>query len=165
MVPGDRTTVQTYLRNSKELLGDVNNTRELLDVVHTLLDSAGVVGTGSVQNVLVLLNLTLSPLAVDGATVLGSGSEDAEKTEGSNGLLVHDIEFIADGGNGDTGGGGDEGGLGDQAVAGESVDNRLSLLLGVLGGDVGGRTRRGQAGSDGSDVARGKGRPEPGSTC
>lgn len=120
---------------------------------------------GSVQDVLVLLNLTIGPLAVGRATVLSSGSEDAEQTESSHSLLVHDIELVADGGNGDTGGGGEEGGLGDQSVAGERVEDRLGLLLGVLGGNVGGRTRRGQAGSDGSDVARGKGRPEPGSTC
>lgn len=122
------------------------------------------VGTSGVEDVLVLLDLALSPLLVDGTTVLGSGSEDAEKTEGSDGLLVHDIELVADGGHRETGGGGEDGSLGDEGVAGESIDDRLSLLLGVLGGDVGGRTRRGQGGRDGSDVARKESRPEPGST-
>lgn len=151
-----------YLGNSEELLGDLNNTSKLLDVVHTRLDSVGVVGTGSVQDILVLLDLALSPLTVHGTTVLSSGGENAEKTESSNGFLVHDIELIADSGNGETGSGGEGSGLGDQGVAGEGIENRLSLLLGVLGRDVGGRTRHGQVG-DGSDVAR-DGRPEPGST-
>ena len=153
-----------YLGNSEELLGELNNAGQLLDVLHTLLDGVGVVGTGSVQDVLVLLDLTLSPLTVSRATVLGNGSEDAEKTESSNGFLVHNIELVADGSDGDTGSGREDGGLGDQGVAGKSIDDGLSLLLGVLGGDAGVRARRGQAGSDGSDIARGKGRAEPGST-
>lgn len=111
-----------------------------------------------------LLDLTLSPLLVGRTTVLGNGSEDAEQTEGGHGFLVHDIELIADGRNGETGGGGEDGGLGNEGVAGERVEDRLSLLLGVLRGDVGGRTRRGQGGRDRSDVARGEGRPKPGST-
>lgn len=153
-----------YLGNSEQLLGELNNAGELLDVLHTLLNGVGVVGTGSVQDVLVLLNLTLSPLTVSRTTILGNGSEDAEKTESSNGFLVHNIELVADGSDGDTGSGREDGGLGDQRVAGEGIDDGLSLLLGVLGGNVGDRARRGQGGSDGSDVARGKGRPEPGST-
>lgn len=122
------------------------------------------VSTGGVQDVLVLLDLTLSPLAVHGTTVLRSGSEDAEKTESSHGFLVHDVEFVADGGDRDTGSGGKEGGLGDQRVSGHSIKDGLGLLLGVLGGDVGVEASRGQVGSDGSDSARGEGRAEPGST-
>lgn len=152
-----------YLGDREELLGNVNNTGELVDVVHTLLNSAGVVVTGSVQDVLVLLNLTLSPLAVSGTTILGNGSENAEKTEGGNGFLVQDVELVADGGDGDTGSGGKDGSLGNQGVARKRVEDRLSLLLGILSRDVGGRTGRRNVGSDG-EVARGQGRPQAGNT-
>ena len=151
-----------YLGDRKELLGNVNNTGELVDVVHTLLNSAGVVVTGSVQDVLVLLNLALSPLAVSGTTILANGSENAEKTEGGNGFLVQDVELVADGGDGDTGSGGKDGSLGNQGVARKRVEDRLSLLLGVLR-DVGGRAGGRNVGSDG-EVARGQGRPQAGST-
>lgn len=154
-----------YLGNSEELLSDVNNTGQLLDVVHTLLNSVGVVVTGSVQDILVLLNLTFGPFPVSRATVLGNSSEHAEKTESGNGFLVHHIELIADGGDGETGGGREDGGLGDERVAGKRVEDRLSLLLGVLGGDVGSRAGCGEVSRDGSDVARRKGRSQPGGAC
>lgn len=149
-----------YLGNSEQLLGDVDNTGHLLDVVNALLDGAGVVGTGSVEDVLVLLHLALSPLAVGRATVLGHSGEDGEQTEGGDGLLVHHVELVGDGGDGQTGGGGQGGGLGNQRVTGDGVQDRLGLLLGVLGGDVGGRASRGQ-GRDGRDTG-GNGRPQPG---
>lgn len=141
----------SYLGNSKELLGDLDNSGHLLNVVDALLNSVGVVGTGSVQDVLVLLDLTLGPLAVGGTTVLGNGSEDGEQTEGSDGLLVHHVELVADGGDGQTGGGGQGGGLGHQGVAGNSIEDRLSLLSRLLGGHTGGRAGRGQ-GTDGRDT-------------
>lgn len=112
-----------------------------------------------------LLNLTLSPLAVSRTTVLGNSSENAEQTEGGNGFLVHHVELVADGGDGETGGGREDGGLGDQRVSGEGVEDRLSLLLGVFGRDVGSRASCGEVGRDGSDVARRKGRPQPGNAC
>lgn len=152
-----------YPGDSEELLGNVNNAGELVDVVHTLLNSAGVVVTGSVQDVLVLLDLTLSPVPVGGTSILGNGREDAEKTEGGNGFLIQDVELVADGGNGETGSGGEDGRLGDQSVAGQRVEDRLGLLLGVFGGDVGVQTDCRKVG-DGSGVARGQGRPQPGGT-
>lgn len=153
-----------YPGDSEELLGNVNDTGELVDVVNALLDGVGVVGTGSVQDVLVLLDLALSPFPVGGTTVLADGSEDAEKTEGGNSFLVKDVQLIADGGNGKTGSGREDGGLGDQSVTRQRVEDRLGLLLGVLGRDVGVETGGREVGSDGTDVARGKGRPQPGST-
>jgi len=119
-----------------------------------------VVGTGSVQDVLVLLHLTLSPLAVSRATKLGNGGEDGKQTEGGDGLLVHHVELVADGGDGQTGGGGQGGGLGHQRVTGNGVQDGLSLLLGGLGGNIGGRTGRGQD-RDGRDAGS-DGRPQPG---
>lgn len=157
-----RLTECTYLGNSEELLGNLNNAGHLGDVVDTLLDSAGVVGTGSVQDILVLLDLTLSPLTVSGATVLANGGEDREQTESSDGLLVHDVQLVADGGNGQTGGGRQGSGLGDQGVAGNSVQDRLRLLGGLLGGNIRSLTRGGQVGSDGRDTTGGKSRSETG---
>jgi hypothetical protein len=155
-------TNQSYLGNSEELLGNVNNAGHLGDVVDTLLDSVGVVGTGSVQDVLVLLDLTLGPLGVSGTTVLANSGEDREQTESGDSLLVHDVQFIADGGDGQTSGGREGSGLGDQGVSGDGVENGLGLLRGLLGGNVGGRARRGQVGSDGRDTTDGKDRPKSG---
>lgn len=155
----------TYPGNVEELLGKINNTRQLLDVVNTRLDGVGVVGTGSVQDVRVLLDLALGPLLIRGATIFGDSCEDAEDTEQDNGLLVEHIEFVADGGNGKTGSGGESGGLRNKAVAGDRVKDRLSLLLRVFAGDVGVHTDRGEGTSDGREVAGGKHRPQPGGTC
>lgn len=150
------------LGDSEELLGDLNDTGHLRDVVDTLLDSVGVVGTGSVQDVLVLLDLTLSPLAVSGTTVLANSGEDRQQTESGDGLLVHDVQLVADGGNGQTSGGRESRGLGDEGVTGDSIEDGLSLLGGLLGGNVGGRARRGQVGSDGRDTTGGKDRSKSG---
>lgn len=122
------------------------------------------VGTGSVQNVLLLLDLALSPLLVRGTTILGDTSEDTEQTEGSNSLFVKDVELVADRGNGETGSGRKDGSLGNKGVARKSIEDRLGLLLGVLAGDVGGRTGRREVGSDGRDVTGDNSRSEPGST-
>lgn len=150
----------THLGDSEQSLGNLNNTGHLLDVVNAGLDGAGVVGTGSVQDILVLLNLTLSPLAVSRTTVLGNGSEDGEQTESSNSLLVHHVQLVADGSDGQTGGGREDGGLGDKGVTGNRVQDRLSLLGGVLSGNVGGRADRGDGRDDRS--AEGNGRPQTG---
>jgi hypothetical protein len=155
-------TDKSYLGNSEKLLGDLNNAGHLGDVVDTLLNSVGVVGTGSIQDILVLLDLTLGPLGVSGATVLANSGEDRQQTESGDGLLVHDVQLIADGGDGQTSGGREGSGLGDQGVAGDGVENGLGLLRGILGGNVGGRARGGQAGSDGRDTTGGKGRPKSG---
>lgn len=155
LIPG-----KSYLRDSEQLLGDLNNTGHLLDVVDARLDSAGVVGTGGVQDILVLLDLTLSPPTVSGTTVLGHSGEDGKQTEGGDSLLVHHVELVADGGDGDTGGSGQSGGLGNQRVTGDRIEDRLGLLCGLLGGDVGGRASRGQ-GSDGRDTD-GDSRPQTG---
>lgn len=156
--------MRSYLGNLEQLLGDLNNSAQLLDVVNALLDGVGMVGTGSVQDVLLLLNLALSPLLVCGATILGDSSEDTEQTEGGDSLFVEDVELVADRSNGETGTGGEDSGLGDEGAARKSIQDRLGLLLGVLAGDVGGRTGRGEVGSDGRDVAGDNSRSEPGST-
>lgn len=87
------------------------------------MHGVGVVGPGSVQDVLVLLHLALGPLAVRWPTVLGHTRKDGQQTEGGDGLLVEDVQLVADGGDGQAGGGGEDGGLGDQGVARNSVEN------------------------------------------
>lgn len=122
------------------------------------------VGAGIVQDVLVPLDLALSPLPVHRATVLGDAGEDAEDTEEDDGLLVDDIELVADGSDGKTGRGGESGRLGDQAAARDGVEDRLGLLLRVLRRDVRVRADGGEAASDGDEVASGQSRPQPGGT-
>ena len=119
------------------------------------------VGTGGIQDILVLLDLTLSPLAVCGTTVLSHSGEDGEQTESGDGLLVHHVKLVADSGDRDTGGSGEGGGLGDQGVTGDGIQDGLSLLCGILSGNVGGgRASRGQS-SDGRDT-NGDSRPQAG---
>jgi hypothetical protein len=82
------TNGSSHLGNLEELLGDINNSVQLLNIVNALLDGVGVVGTRSVQDVLVLLNLAIGPLLVYGTAVLSNSGEDAEQTESGNGFLV-----------------------------------------------------------------------------
>lgn len=105
------------------------------------------VGTSSIQDILLLLNLSISPGIVDWTEVLEGAVEDAEETESGDGFLVHDIELVADGRDRETGTGGEDGGLGNERVSGEGIDDGLSLGLGVLRGDVGIEPSR----RDGSD--------------
>jgi hypothetical protein len=84
-----------YLRNLKKLLGNFNNSAQLLDVVNALLDRVGMIGTCSIENVLVLLNLAFSPLPIHRAAVLGHACENAEKAECHNRLFIYHVEFIA----------------------------------------------------------------------
>lgn len=107
------------LGNFKKLLGNLNDTTELLDILNAGLDGIGVVGTSRVQNILVLLRLTLSPLSVHGATIFAESSEDTEQTECDYGFLVQHVELVADGGNGETGSGRQDRGLGDERAPGE----------------------------------------------
>ena len=150
-----------YLGDLEELLGDLNNIGQLLDVLDALLDGVGMVGTSGVQNVPLLLDLALSPLLVQRATVLGEGSKDAENREGDDGFLVEDVELIADSGNGKTGSSREDRGLGSHGLTGQGVEDRLGLLLRVLARDVRGRPGHGQVRGDGTDR---QGRPQPGCT-
>lgn len=111
------------------------------------------VGTSRVEDILLLLDLALSPLLVHGTTELGDGGEDAEQTEGDDGFLVHDVELVADGRDGETGASGEDGGLGDERVAGKRVEDGLGLLLGVLSWDAG----RGSGGGDAQSRERSEG--------
>jgi hypothetical protein len=149
---------RNYLRNLKQVLGDLNNAAHLLDVLNTALDGLGVVGTGAVKDVLDLVVLRLSPLLVGRATVLDQSTPDGQKGDGDDGLLVHDVVLAGDGIDGETSGGAQDGALAEEAVTGKSVDDALGLLLGVLGGNIAvvsrggnGDGRGSSAGEDGSE--------------
>lgn len=116
------------------------------------------VGTGAVKDVLDLVVLRLSPLLVGRATVLDQSTPDGKKGDGDDGLLVHDVVLAGDGVDGETGGGAEDGALAEEAVTGKRVDDALSLLLGVLGGNIAvvsrggnGDGRGSSAGEDGSE--------------
>lgn len=119
----------SYLGNLEKLLGNVNDTLELLDVLNALLDSIGMLSSSSIQAICVLLDLTLGEGRPGRPTELGNAVEDGQQTEGDDGLLVQDIELVADGGNGCTGGTGENSGLGDEGVAGDGVDDGAGALL------------------------------------
>lgn len=95
------------------------------------------VGASRVEDILLLLDLTNSPLLVHGTAELGDSGEDGEQTESDDGLFVQDVELVADGRDRETGTGGEDRRLRDERVAGESIDEGLSLLLGILGRDAG----------------------------
>lgn len=145
----------------EEALGDLDNAAHLLDVGNAGLDGLGVVGTGTVEDVLDLVVLRLGPLLVGRATVLDQATPDGEKADSDDGLLVHDVVLVAETVNGETGGAAQDGGLAKQAVTGERINDALGLLLGLLGGDIALVSRGG--GGDGRDGSASEGRSEEGS--
>lgn len=144
------------------MLGNLNNTTELLHILNAGLDGIGVVGTSRVQNILVLLRLALGPLSVQGATIFADSSEDTEQTECDDGFLIKDVKLVADSGNGEASSGRQDGGLGDERVARQGVNNGLGLLLGLLSWDVRGESRCREVGCDGREVAGDESRPDAG---
>jgi hypothetical protein len=161
-----RPSPVSYLGNGEEVLGDVNDTAEVLDALDALLDGRGVVGTGRVQDAGDLVNLRLRIAGPGRTGVFGDSPEDGQQREGDDGLLVDDVELVADGEGAHTGGGGEDGGLGDGAVAGyrDRVEQRLRLLLGVLG-HVGLVAGRGDLGRDARKGAERERWAETGGAC
>lgn len=137
--PRMASTVVSHLGNLEEGLGDVNDTTEVLDALDALLDSGGVVLAGRVQDAGDLVRLLLRILSPGRSRVLGNGPEDGQERKGDNGLLVDDVELVANSGDTETRAGGEDGSLGEGAVAGDGyrVEDGLGLLLGVLLGQVG----------------------------
>lgn len=105
---------RSNLGNFKKLLGNLNNTTELLHILNAGLDGIGVVGTSRVQNILVLLRLTLSPLSIHGTAIFAESSEDTDQTECDDGFLVEHVKLVADGSDRKTGAGRQDGGLGNE---------------------------------------------------
>ena len=154
---------RTYLGNLEQGLGNVNNAGHQLDIADAGLDGGGVVGTGLVEDVLDLVVLGLGPLGVHGTAILDEGAPDGEQGDGDDGLLVDDVVLVADGVSAQGGGGREDGRLGDEGVARKGIDERLRLLLGLLGGHVG--DVAGGNGRDGGQGAPGDGRPEEVRSC
>lgn len=125
----------SYLGNLEEGLGDVNDTAEILDALDALLDGRGVVGAGGVQDARDLLDLLVRIVAPGGSGVFRDGPEDGEQREGDDGLLVDDVELVADSRDTEAGAGGEDRGLGEGAATGHGhgLEDRLGRLLGVLG--------------------------------
>jgi hypothetical protein len=144
------------------LFGHLNNTAQLLDVLNATLDGIGVVGPSSVQDIFVFLNLTFGPRLVGGSAVLRNTGENAEQTESDDGFLVQNVKLVANGGDGKTGTGGKNGRLGDKRTARKRIQDRLSLLLGLLSGDVGVQSNGRKVGCDGRDVMGSESRPHAG---
>jgi len=126
----------TNLGDSKEAFCNVDDTAEVLDAVDPGPDGVGVVLPSGVQDVLDLVAVAVGPLLVHRTSVVTDSPKDAEQRDHDNGLLVDNVELIGNRGDGETGSCGEECGLGDQAVAGQSIDDGLSLGLGVVGGEV-----------------------------
>lgn len=97
------------------------------------------VGAGCVQDARDLVRLLLRIFSPGRASVFCDSPEDGQEREGDDGLLVDDVELIADGRDTEACSGGEHGGLGERAVSGDGdgVHQRLGLLLGVLLRQVG----------------------------
>ncbi|KAI3477601.1 hypothetical protein L1887_60641 [Cichorium endivia] len=91
----------------------------------------------------------------------GAADEDSkdERTDEDNGLLVGDVDLLADGDGGETGTEGDPAGLADERVAGERVDDGAGTGLGrgLVAVQSDGSNRGGSTGGD-----RGSGKGEGG---
>ena len=77
------------------------------------------VRTSSIQDALDLVVLSLRPLAVHGTGICVHCPVDGQEGEHDNGLLVDDVELIANGSHGQRGTGRENSGLGGEVVAGE----------------------------------------------
>ena len=151
----------TCLRDSEKILGDINHATEILDVVDAALDSVDVVLPRTVQDGLDLVGVVVGEVLVHRPNVRVHAPVDGEQRQHDNGLLVHDVDLIADGCDGKTGASGKQTNLAGQAVAGQSVEDRIGgglrvldrnlrrLAIGATGG--GGVEGSGEGGRGGAD--------------
>jgi hypothetical protein len=127
----------TCLGDSEEVLGGLNDTAEVGDAADAALDGVGVVVTRGVQDVLDLGGVVVGKLLVHGADVVVDTEVDGHEREEDNGLLVDDVELVADGCDGKTSSGGKDADLAGDGVTGQRVQDGLCNLLGLLLGDLG----------------------------
>ena len=162
-LPYLRIPGMTCLGDSEEVLGGLDDTTEVRDTADAALDGVGVVVTRSVQDVLDLVGVVLGELLVHGADIVVDTEVDGEEGEEDNGLLVDDVELVADGGDGKTSTGGENADLGGDAVTGKGVQDGLCGLLGLLLRDLGILLARGggREGEGGRGGAEGEGRTGP----
>jgi hypothetical protein len=148
--------LQPYLGNLEKSLGDVNDTAEILDALNALLDSCGVVGASSVQDARDLVPLLVGIVAPSRASVFCDRPEDGQQRQSDDGLLVDDVEFIANCRDTEARTRREHSSLGEGAVSGHRyrVHQRLRLLLGVLLGHIGGAAGVGGDGWEGAERER-----------
>jgi hypothetical protein len=127
----------TCLGDSEEILGGLNDTAEVGDAADAALDGVGVVVARGVQDVLDLGGVVVGKLLVHGADVVVDTEVDGHEREEDNGLLVDDVELVADGCDGKTSSGGKDTDLAGDGVTGQRVQDGLCDLLGLLLGDLG----------------------------
>jgi len=118
-----------------------------------------------IQNVLDLVVVALSPLLVHRTTIVSDSPEDGEQRKRNNGLLVDDVDLVADGRNGETCTGGQDGRLGGNAATRERVNNGLSLRLGVVLRHVGLEAGGDEGSVGGGYGAGGQSRSDTGGAC
>lgn len=85
--------------------------------------------SGTVQDPLDSLNVTVRPRVVWRADRGSDRGEDDEETDGEDGLFVGDVELGADGGGGQTGTEEDTRRLGEEGGGGDRVDDRGGLFI------------------------------------
>jgi len=161
--------VVTCLGDGEQVLGGLDDTAEVRDAADAALDGVGVVVTRGVQDVLDLVGVVLGKLLVHGADIVVDTKVDGEEREEDNGLLVDDVELVADRGDGETSTGGKNTDLGSDGVTGQRVEDGLGDLLGLLLGDLRSVLASGGGGREGGDGRRdgaeGEGRTGPDGAC
>lgn len=137
--------LNSLLGGLEEVLSDGNNVLDLGDALDSLLDGESVGVTSSVEDVLDILNVALSPFLVSGSNSLGDDIEQDTKDGDNAGLGIDNVEAVGDGVNTGGGEGGEETGLGNKAVTRESGEDGRGLSLGVSLGRV--ETTKGDTGN------------------
>ena len=114
------------------------------------------VGAGGVQDAGDLLNLLVGIVSPRRTGVFRDSPEDGQERERDDGLLVDDVELVADGCDTQAGAGGQNSGLGEGAASGhgDGLQDGLSLLLGVLLGQIGVEAGLGGDGGQGAERER-----------
>lgn len=92
--------------------------------------------SGTVQDPLDSVNMTVRPRVVRRADGGSDRGEDDEETDGEDGFFVGDVELGADCGGGQAGTEEDTRGLGEEGGGGDRVDDRGGLF--IRGGFCGG---------------------------
>lgn len=126
----------TNLGNSVQALGQGNDLLQLTNRVNSLSNSLCVFRSGTVQDPLDSVNMTVRPRVVRRADGGSDRGEDDEETDGEDGFFVGDVELGADCGGGQAGTEEDTRGLGEEGGGGDRVDDRGGLF--IRGGFCGG---------------------------
>lgn len=119
------------LGDSEKVLGGLDNILELVDVTDSLLDGVGVLVSGGVEDVSHVLNVTVSPRGVAGATELGNDNNEGSEDTENDRLIVDNVQLVGDGVDGSEDTGSEDTSLGQDVVTGDGVQDGGGLSLGV----------------------------------